>query len=635
MAQQTFVFTVYQKARGITNNMPQGSAMPRININIGDNVNFAARDYFSDSDGDKLTFRVLGLPSGTGFKFNSQTGQLTGSPTTADAEVKQPIVVGFQAEDGKGGRAGSILYLEVKSGIQFRSFMTSDDALVNVSDTSSVPSITVYVGVWTMFQTSRFFPFYQSSNKVTYIIAGLPTNSGLKFDQSTGVLSGFAGGGDIMSNVPVTVSAQYYFNSSLVNTIEQPLYLRFLSTERTHNMPPTVKKIPDYSVDVTANILLDVGSSFSDPDGDSLTFSISGLPSGSGLVLIPSSGMLFGTPTQADLLASNLLLTVIADDSYHRAQESFYLHFVNTTQSSVLTSANCADLGWPVIAPAMVCAQSPRFTTGCPGLVNFSHAQSLCTSIGARLCTSSELSDIKGVTASNECTSKGNQVDPVWSSSSCAFPGAAITQAGAEKACSAVGTAAAKVKCCADSSHPRLKGSKRLASSSKSCNQLQRFSINPSTTNPSVCSYAPRKGIKCANLANFTEARRICEGMGARLCSGTELAQDFVANAGCGVDGRVWSGIPCERPGESFTQGGLSANLGQYPLHCTNWSEVFPFICCGDFAPGTSFFTNGIETTDRSITVSWSWRAYSKVKQHICWYFSVRVLCSLDLSCSF
>lgn len=614
MTQQTFNLTVYQKARGITNNAPLASTMPRLSVSFGDNFNFAVKDYFSDPDGDKLTFRVLGLPDGTGFKFNSQTGRLTGSPTVADAEVKQPLVVGFQAEDGKGGRTGSILYLDIKSGVQFRSFTTIDDALVNASETSSVPSITIYLGVWTMFQTSRFFPFYQSSNKVAYIIAGFPANSGLKFDQSTGVLSGFAEGKDIAPNVPVTVSAQYYYNSSLVNTIEQPLFLRFLSAERAQNSPPVVKKIPDYRVDVNENVLLDVGSSFSDPDGDPLTFSVSGLPTGSGLVLVPSSGMLFGTPTQADLLTSDLLLTVIAEDTYHhRAQESFSLHFVNSSRGQLLTSTSCADLGWAVTPPATVCAQSPRFATGCPGLVNFSQAQNLCASLGARLCSPSELSDSRGVTTSNECTSKGNQMDPVWTSSTCAFPGAVITQAGTEKSCSPTTAASAKVKCCADSSHPKLKGSKRLPSSAKSCDQLNRFSVTPYATNQAICNYAPRKGVKCTNTANFTEARRICEDMGARLCSGTEIAQDLVMNAGCGVRGRIWSGIPCEKSGESFTQGGFSGILGTYPLQCTNWGETFPFVCCADFAPGASFSLREINVTDHSITVSWGWRAYSKV----------------------
>lgn len=58
---------------------------------------------------------------------------------------------------------------------------------------------------------------------------------------------------------------------------------------------------------------LDLSGHFSDQDGDELTFSISGLPTGSGLS-ISTTGIISGTPTQADSEASPISVTVTAED---------------------------------------------------------------------------------------------------------------------------------------------------------------------------------------------------------------------------------------------------------------------------------------------------------------------------------
>lgn len=627
--QQSLNLSVYQRARGATNDIPMSSTMPRMTVSVGEHLSFSARDYFSDSNGDGLSFRAFGLPAETGLVFSSKTGKLTGAPNAADAQVKQPLVVGFEADDGHGGRIGNILYLNVKTGVQYRSFEVPDDVLVNISATSAAPAVVMQLGVWTMFQTSRFFPFYQSSNKVTYIIAGLPLSAGLKFDEITGVMSGFpTGGSGLAPSVPVSVSAQYYYNSSLVNTIEQPLLLQFTSgSEQKRNLPPVARSIPDYRVDASEHLLINVDSSFSDPDGDALTFSISGLPPNSGLMIVPSSGMLFGSPSTADIQAETMLLTVIAEDNHgHRTQESFYLTLVTDDQivvqrSSTASLKTCEDLGWSLVAPAAICAQSPKFSLECSTFVNYTQAQTLCNSLGARLCSSSELSDPRSMTTSTECTTKASSNDfPVWTSSTCAFSGTVVVQTGLEKNCSLASSISAKVKCCADGKNEHLKplkGSKRFPPSVKSCENLKQFAIAPSSSNTAVCQYAPREGGKCTNSANFTEAKQICEEMGARLCTSTEITQDVIADAGCGVRGRVWTGVPCGSSltsGEqSYTQGGVSMIMKSFPPQCTKWTENFPFVCCADFAPSSAFATTNTLIADRTLTLEWEWKAYSKV----------------------
>lgn len=72
---------------------------------------------------------------------------------------------------------------------------------------------------------------------------------------------------------------------------------------------------------------LDVLGNFSDPDNDPLTFSISGLPVGTGLSIKATTGIISGTPTQADADASPMNVTVIASDGQggNNAQGSFAL----------------------------------------------------------------------------------------------------------------------------------------------------------------------------------------------------------------------------------------------------------------------------------------------------------------------
>jgi VCBS repeat-containing protein len=78
-------------------------------LNGAEGQNFQAdlSTYFSDPDGDTLTYQVSGLPAGTGLSLNATTGILSGVPTNDDA-VNSPIALRLFAFDGAGSRAGNI-----------------------------------------------------------------------------------------------------------------------------------------------------------------------------------------------------------------------------------------------------------------------------------------------------------------------------------------------------------------------------------------------------------------------------------------------------------------------------------------------------------------------------------------------
>ena len=63
--------------------------------------------YFSDSDGDALTYQIAGLPAGTGLTLDAKSGQLSGVPTNDDA-VNSPVALTIAASDGAESRSGNI-----------------------------------------------------------------------------------------------------------------------------------------------------------------------------------------------------------------------------------------------------------------------------------------------------------------------------------------------------------------------------------------------------------------------------------------------------------------------------------------------------------------------------------------------
>jgi hypothetical protein len=63
--------------------------------------------YFTDPDGDALSYQISGLPAGTGLSLDAQTGVLSGVPTNDDA-VNSPVALTISAFDGAESRSGNI-----------------------------------------------------------------------------------------------------------------------------------------------------------------------------------------------------------------------------------------------------------------------------------------------------------------------------------------------------------------------------------------------------------------------------------------------------------------------------------------------------------------------------------------------
>lgn len=110
---------------------------------------------------------------------------------------------------------------------------------------------------------------------------------------------------------------------------------------------PTVSTpIPDQNKQAGQAVSFSIAGNITDADaGDSIAYSVAGLPLGTGLMINPTTGVLSGTPTQADLDAKPINVTVRATDQGGQfVEQSFALNFPETNTIFVdQNHANASD----------------------------------------------------------------------------------------------------------------------------------------------------------------------------------------------------------------------------------------------------------------------------------------------------
>lgn len=681
------VFTItIKQAQVRANTKPVSKKMPHATVGTTEPFMFDVSNYFSDADGDKLTFKVFGLPHESGLSLNSQ-GKLSGRVSTADLNAKQPIIAGIVADDGKGGKVGEILYLTVASaqkagkqdqGIDLASvtFMRSaqdfhEDA--NVDD--AAPVVSFVTDSWGFFRVSRYFPSYTEGVKVLYSIRGLDGfESGLTMDSESGVLSGTPVMTEALSEalslydnlLPVTVVAKFRYDTreAAGNDVEQLILIKFVSASQNQlNHAPLARSIPSVKVAINSEILHDTSGSFSDPDEDDLTFSIEGVPEGTGFSIVPSSGVIFGSPSMADIQSKQpMLVSVIASDGKGgKTQETMFIHVVKSPTIAapeisagvdkqvvaatsglpeVSSRRSCETLGWATELGAKVCATVPRTKDGqCPPLMNYKQAEDLCLTNGARLCTSAELSTLTG--QDEFCQSDNARV---FTSNVCAFDNQVLTQPGLgknlvnnPKKCSSKADKM-RVKCCADASAtaripeieqqaPAMLTQTQFSPSQPQVEQPQprstmscdvlNWPVNPTSTNTKVCATSqvqPQTPTKCSRATNFASAKSLCSKLGARVCTAEELDQGVAVGTGCGADNkRVWTSTACPLSGQVMTQAGDPSLLKDIGKECSSISENFQVRCCADFKDGDSFELLDTLSAKGSVTLRVKYSAFNKI----------------------
>jgi VCBS repeat-containing protein len=260
------------------NRAPQITGNPPGTVTAGQAYSFVPTA--SDPDGNSLAFSVTGKPAW--LAFNTTTGALSGTPTAADAGQS---TIAITASDGS-----------LQAALTF--------ALTVVAPANRPPTISGNgTGALLVGQPYAFTPTASDpdGDRLTFDVTGKPAWAA--FDAATGRLSGTPGANDVgTSNVTISVSdgvAQASIGFSIVVSTTAP-------------PPPPSNRAPTISGNGAATVTTGQAYSFtptaSDPDGNALTFAISGRPSWA--TFSTTTGRLQGTPGVGNVGASTVTIAV-------------------------------------------------------------------------------------------------------------------------------------------------------------------------------------------------------------------------------------------------------------------------------------------------------------------------------------
>jgi hypothetical protein len=248
----------------------------------GDTVSLAVPA--SDPDGDGLTYQAFGLPAG--LSIDPVTGQISGT-------------IGF---DGSTGSPHSVLVRVTDDGTPAQA--TEETFTWTVTDTNrpptmdSLPDRSDAEGDAPLFVAGVSDP---DGNGITWSAAGLPP--GMSIDPGSGLISGTL---DYSAEGihPVFVRATDDGSPNLFDEVS------FTWTVANTNRPPVVVSPGDQSSAEDDTVSLPMGGT--DPDGDGITWSATGLPSG--LSIDPATGLIAGLLDFASSGGSPYAITVRATD---------------------------------------------------------------------------------------------------------------------------------------------------------------------------------------------------------------------------------------------------------------------------------------------------------------------------------
>ncbi len=268
------------------NDDPDSTPIPPVDALDGDTVSVPVADAFSDVDGDTLTFSATDLPPG--LSIDPDTGVISGTITPDASQTNGGVYTAtITVDDGNGGTTTETITFNVGNpppeAVNDNASTDEDvavtiDVLGNDSDPDGDP-LTV-----TSADAQNGTTVINADGTVTYT-----PNPGFNgTDTITYEISDGNGGTSIAT---VTV---------VVNDI--------------NDTPEISGSIGDQTNLDAQDINLPVAGAFSDPDGDALSFTATGLPAG--LTIDPNTGVISGTidNSASQVNGGSYSITVTADD---------------------------------------------------------------------------------------------------------------------------------------------------------------------------------------------------------------------------------------------------------------------------------------------------------------------------------
>src|SRR5689334_19995260 len=238
-----------------------------------------------------LTFSIMNKPAWA--TFSTSTGRLQGTPATANIGTFANITI--TVTDGQDTA-------------QLPAFTITVSAAPNRAPTiSGAPATTVVQGNAYAFTPTASDP---DGNTLTFSIANKPAWAA--FSTSTGALSGTPGAGNVgaTSGIVITVSD---------GTLTASLAAFTLTVTAPQNRAPTISGTPMTTV-VQGNAYAFTPTA-SDPDGNTLTFSIANKPAWA--AFSTSTGALSGTPSAGDVGTTSGIVITVSDGTLTASLAAF------------------------------------------------------------------------------------------------------------------------------------------------------------------------------------------------------------------------------------------------------------------------------------------------------------------------
>lgn len=278
---------------------PTISGSPATWVKIGQKYSFTPTA--KDADGQKLKFSIANKPAWA--SFNTSTGALTGTPSAVG------LWTGIQISVTDGSSTVKL------AGFSIRAVSTS-----NVAPTiSGTPPTTATVGVAYKFQA---IGKDKNGDPLVYSIVNKPAWANL--NSMTGILSGTPKSSDVgkYSNIQIIASDGSY-------KVKLPAFAITVSAAgSTSNRAPTISGTPATSA--TVGTAYTFKPTASDPDGNTLGFSIQNRPSWASFST--ANGTLSGTPTATG--THNNIIISVSDGKITKSLPAFSIKVAAATSSN-------------------------------------------------------------------------------------------------------------------------------------------------------------------------------------------------------------------------------------------------------------------------------------------------------------
>jgi len=270
-----------------TNTAPTISGTPPTTASVGVAYSFQPKAY--DADGNTLRFKIANKPSWA--TFSTATGRLYGTPTSSNVGTYTSIAIGVS--DGSAAR-------------WLPAFSIKVSATANRAPTiSGTPPTTVSVG-----NTYSFRPTASDADgdALTFSIRNKP--SWATFSSSTGRLDGAPTDSHVGTYSYVTIR---------VSDGKEIRSLPAFSITVKSNQAPTISGVPATTATVGAAYAFQPAAS--DPDGNTLTFSIANKPVWA--TFSTSTGRLAGTPLSSHVGTYPNIVVSVSDGRVQRSLPAF------------------------------------------------------------------------------------------------------------------------------------------------------------------------------------------------------------------------------------------------------------------------------------------------------------------------